>query len=238
MTSTVNTDLLASLGLLQGSGQASGAPGTSAQASDSAGKPSNQLTQQDFLKLMTAQLNNQDPNSPMDSSTILNQIAQLSTVSSMGSMQTSMQSLVSSLTSEQGLQASTLVGHAVAVPSSAAVLPSGGRMQAGVNLSSSASDVSVDITDQSGQVLKHLDLGPQASGMVSFSWDGTTTTGATAAPGLYNVQATATVNGQSTSEDVYAVDTVDSVTLNNGTGPTLNLNSLGSVDFLKVKQIM
>lgn len=227
MTNAVNTDVLASLGLLQDKSQSA-----STTSSD-------KLGQKDFLKLMTTQLSNQDPTKPMDSSNFLNQMAQFSTVSGIGDLQTSFKQLASEMASNQGLQASSLVGHSVAVPSSQGVLPAQGGMTAAVDVPSAATDVVVDVVDRSGQVVRHLDLGPQAAGMAQFTWDGITAAGDRGAAGAYGIKASAVTGGQSTSLDVYAVDSIKSVTLNNnGTAPQLNLSSLGSVDFSKVKQIM
>jgi flagellar basal-body rod modification protein FlgD len=229
MTSAVNTDLLSSLGLLQNSSPSASGSSTS----------TNQLGQQDFLKLMTTQLSNQDPFKPMDSGAFLSQMAEFSTVSGIGDLQTSFQQLAASLTSNQGLQASSLVGHAVAVPSTQGVLPDQGGMGAAVDVPTDATDVVVDIVDQSGQVVKHMDLGPQGTGLTQLSWDGVTTAGSRAAAGTYGINATAVIGNQTEALNVYAVDTVDSVTLNgNGSAPQLNLGTLGTVDFSKVKQIM
>ncbi len=226
MTSAVNTDVLSSLGLLQNNTQSSSS------------SSSNTLTQQDFLKLMTTQLSNQDPTQPMDSSNFLAQMAQFSTVSGIGDLQTSFQQLASSMSSNEGLQASSLVGHSVAVPSTQGILPAQGNLAAAVDVPAAATDVVVNIVDQSGQVVKQIDLGPQTAGLAQFSWDGTTASGNREAPGAYSISAEAMVGGKATSLDVYGVDNVKSVTLNsNGTGTQLNLSSLGSVDFSKVKQI-
>lgn len=227
MTNSVNTDVLASLGLLQNKSQSASST------------PSNKLGQQDFLKLMTTQLSNQDPTKPMDSANFLNQMAQFSTVSGIGDLQTSFKQLATEMASNQGLQASSLVGHSVAVPSTQGVLPAQGGMGAAVDVPAAATDVVVDIVDQAGQVVRHMDLGPQNAGLVQFNWDGTTASGNRGAAGNYTIKAAAVAGGQTSSLDVYAVDNVKSVTLNNnGTAPQLNLSSLGSVDFSKVKQIM
>lgn len=232
MTSSVNTDLLSSLGLLQNSTQSKTSNSSSTQSS-------NQLGQQDFLQLMITQLKNQDPTKPLDSGNFLSQMAEFSTVSGIGDLQTSFQTLANSLSSNEGLQASSLVGHSVAVPSSVGILTGAGGMQGAVDVPSGATDVVVDVTDRTGQVIKQLDLGSQSSGLAQFTWDGTTSTGATAAPGEYSIKATGLVGGQQTALNTYAVDSVSSVTLNNdGSSPTLNLGSLGPVDFISVKQIM
>src|SRR6267154_3925668 len=79
-----------------------------------------------FLTLMLAQLKNQDPTSPVDSNQFLNQLASLSTVQGITQLNTSFASLSSSLTSNQAMQASTLLGHHVLVSSPTAVLAANG----------------------------------------------------------------------------------------------------------------
>lgn len=244
----IDTSLLSSLGLLITPGSSgTGASGTSTSTTASAGDTSasssggsgvsGALSQQDFLNLMTTQLQNQDPLKPMDSGQFLSQMAEFGTVSGINNLQTSFNQLATSLTSNQGLQASSLVGHQVAVSSTVGVLPAQGAMKAAVDVPSSTGDVSVDITDATGQVVKHLDLGAQASGISQFTWDGTTASGTQAAPGQYTIKATANIGGQQTALTTYGVDTVNSVTLgSNGNGPLLNLSSLGQVDLSQVEQ--
>src|SRR5271163_4359642 len=72
----------------------------------------------DFLTLLLAQLQNQDPTSPEDSNTFLTQLAQLSQVQGITSLNTSFGALSSSLSSSQALQASSLLGHQAQVISS------------------------------------------------------------------------------------------------------------------------
>ena len=76
------------------------------------------LGQEDFLHLMLTQLKNQDPFKPMESGEFLGQIAQFGTVQGLAGLQTSFDSLSSSLVSNQALQASTVVGRSALVQTS------------------------------------------------------------------------------------------------------------------------
>ena len=80
-----------------------------------------EMGQEDFLKLMTTQLQNQDPMKPMENGDFLAQIAQFSTVDGIGKLQESFEALSGSLHSNQALQASGLIGRNVMVPSNAGV---------------------------------------------------------------------------------------------------------------------
>src|SRR5208282_6043538 len=88
----------------------------------------------DFLTLMLAQLKNQDPTSPVDSNTFLSQLAELSEVQGITSLNTSFSALSSSLSSSQALQASSLLGHQAQVASSTATLAAGGTVTGAVNV--------------------------------------------------------------------------------------------------------
>ena len=84
--------------------------GLALQSSD---KKRTELGQDAFLKLMTAQMQHQDPFKPMESGEFLGQIAQFSTVSGIQAMQESLAGLSTALTSNQTLQAANLVGRGV-----------------------------------------------------------------------------------------------------------------------------
>src|SRR3569623_979783 len=120
-------------------------------------KPSDKLGQSDFLKLMTTQLRNQDPMQPMDNGAFLGQIAQFSQVSGIQDMQASVKQLVDTLSSNQAMQASSLVGKTVVAPASAVLYSGKSALQAGVELPTAADNVTVGINDQSGQLVRKLE---------------------------------------------------------------------------------
>src|SRR5450432_3215963 len=82
----------------------------------------------DFLTLMLAQLKNQDPTSPVDSNTFLQQLASLSEVQGITQLNTSFGTLSSSISANQALQASSLLGHKALVASSTAQLAAAGTV--------------------------------------------------------------------------------------------------------------
>ncbi len=81
-----------------------------------AGPKTNELGKDEFLNLLVAQLNNQDPLAPQDNGAFIAQLAQFSQVEGIGKLNTSMESLLSGYQSSQALQASSLVGRSVIVP--------------------------------------------------------------------------------------------------------------------------
>lgn len=197
---------------------------------------SSALGQDAFLKLLTTQLQNQNPLNPTDNTEFLGQLAQISTVSGIQSLNDSFGGLASSLSSYQTLQAAQLVGHDVLVPSSAGYLPDGGTLDGAVATSDSGT-VQVDVLDASGRVVRTLDLGEQAAGIVDFSWDGTDGSGAAMPAGTYELQARLVQSGGDTALTTYAQSRVQSVQLGSD-GLTLDLQGLGAFALADVAQIL
>ena len=198
-----------------------------------------ELGQEQFFELMVAQLQNQDPLKPLESNEFLSQVAQFSTVSGIGEMQQSIASLASSLQSGQALQASVLVGSDVLVPGTTATLETGGALKGSVEMTASSSLVRLDIVDAAGQTVRQLDLGPQSAGQVRFSWDGLKGDGSTAVPGVYQVRASALVDGSNQAMGTLIQQRVESVTLDSSpSGLTLNLKDLGPVSMADVREVL
>lgn len=202
-------------------------------------KKTDKLGQADFLKLMTTQMSNQDPLSPMQNGQFLTQIAQFTSASGIQGLQTSFNNLAATLTSNQALQASTLVGRHVLVPGSTGVLSATKGMSGAVNLASSTPSLTVNIYDASGQLVRHMDLGPQAQGQSAFTWNGKTDKGGIAPPGQYTVRAETLSGGTAVAAQTLVSVGVDSVTLGGpGKGVTLNLAGMGPIALSKVTEIM
>lgn len=160
-----------------------------AQPVQAAGRQS--LGQEDFLKLMTTQLQSQDPFKPMDSAQFLGQIAQFSTVSGIQSLNSGFASLTDSLTANQALQGATLVGRQVQVTGDVLAITDTGSASGSATLPASG-NVSLTIRDAAGATVQQLDLGLLNAGEQDFSWDGTTNKGVHAPAGQYAVEATLT----------------------------------------------
>lgn len=213
--------------------------GASGTAANSNAKAAGALGQQEFLNLMLAQLKNQDPTKPMDSSAFLGQLAQFSTVSGIGDLQKSFSSFASSINSSQALQAASLVGHSVLAPSGSARLDAVNGLDGAVDLPASSGQVTVTIYDTSGQLVRQVSLGAQEAGLTRFHWDGRDSSGNAAPAGVYVVSAAAQINGKGTAVDTLVADKVNSVNIGaNGSSLTLNLSGLGTVDFSTVREIM
>ncbi|MEO7207377.1 MAG: flagellar hook capping FlgD N-terminal domain-containing protein [Steroidobacteraceae bacterium] len=216
---------------------ATGGTGTGSTGSASATSGTT-LGGTDFLTLMLAQLKNQDPTSPVDSHTFLSQLAQLSEVQGITSLNTSFSALSSSLSSSQALQASSLLGHQALVNSSTSNLTAGATVTGAVNVPQTTSQVVLNISDASGALVSQINLGAQSAGLTSFSWNGTTNSGSQAPTGTYTLTAQYAGAASGTAATTLVNGTVESVSMGAGsTGLTLNVAGIGSVPFSSVQQI-
>ena len=210
--------------------------GISAPRQDTA-RGNDQLGQEEFLQLLTTQMQNQDPFSPMENGEFMGQIAQFSSVTGIQEMSRSMETLASNLTSNEALQAATLVDRAVLAEGDVGYLPEGGEMGAAVELESSVPGLAVGIYDPMGQLVRHVELGNQQRGTVQFTWDGTMDNGNMARPGLYTIRAESHGPGiEPAAERTLIAGRVGSVSLEQG-GAVLNLEQIGPVNFSAVRQI-
>lgn len=195
-----------------------------------------QAAQNQFMTLLVTQMQNQDPLNPMDNSQMTSQLAQLSTVSGIDTMNTTLQSLISSYQQSQTLQATSMIGHGVLTAGNALAL-SNGSAPFGINMATAAGDVSVAIQNSSGQTIDTLDLGQQPAGVVPLAWDGKTSTGATAPDGNYTFSVTSTTGGKSTdSASPLTYGTVQSVS-SGSAGVNLNLANGSTIGLSNVVQI-
>lgn len=213
-----------------GAGTAAAGPSLGAAVSGS-------LSQADFLRLMTAQLQAQDPTKPVDNTQFVSQMAQFSQLSSSQDLVKSVNALSStmnsSLQTSQVLSSANLVNRQVLVPSST-INYSGSAATGAANVSS-AGNVTVNILDVGGNTVRTLALGNQNSGLAQFTWDGKDSNGHTLAQGAYTMAATS--NGGSL--DTYMAGTVTAVGYGgSNVGTYLQVAGVGSVPINQVAQIL
>ena len=194
------------------------------------------LGKNEFLNLLVAQLNNQNPLEPQGNGEFIAQLAQFSQVEGIEKLNTSMGSMLSSFQSSQALQASSLVGRKVIVPSEKAVVDTSESFKASAVLPVSSSNVYVNVYDNAGSLVSRINLGEQAAGNVSFIWDGKNADGETMPPGTYKFEAQATYGDETKGLYTMLPANVDSVTLG-GSELMLNLAGLGNVPLSQVQVI-
>ncbi len=197
------------------------------------------LGQQDFLTLMITQFQNQDPFEPLDNGEFLGQLAQFSTVSGIESLNNSFAGLSGSMQDNQALQAAGLVGRSVLAVTDIGYLGDTGVLKGGLELDSSASDVQIDIVDESGALVQRLSLGQQPPGLVSFSWDGIDSEGNRADDGQYQISARV-IRGSNIESAATVIEAeIESVTLGQfGGGMSLNLEGGQSMALGQIYQII
>ncbi len=197
------------------------------------------LGQEDFIKLMTTQMNHQDPMKPMENGDFLSDMAQFSTVSGLKEIKDSFNSLATSLQSSQALQASSMVGRKVLIPGSMSTFSEGTPMKGAVVLDTNVSDLKVGILNDKGALVKEINLGNKAAGVAHFSWDGMLSADKKAMSGNYSIRAIGMVDGKSESLNTLISDTVQSVSLGTGgQSVTLTLANAGSAGLADVKEIL
>ncbi len=219
--STIASDIYSSLGLT---------------SSSSTKSKEESLGQADFLRLMTEQLQHQDPLKPMENSEFLGQLAQFSTVQGISDLNTTVNSFSSSLSSDQVLRGAQLVGHQVLVPSAKMALEDSGSVS-GVVAAPSAGTVNFDITDANGTKVKTISVKADKAGEVNFQWDGTDDYGHRLAAGSYSIAATHTdASGTNSTISTYIQAPVESVTVGSD-GLYLNLKGLGTAPISYVLRV-
>lgn len=200
--------------------------------------PSAALGKDAFLQLLTTQLKNQDPLSPQDNTAFVSQLAQFSSLEATQNLNTTVDSIATTYQSSQALQASSLVGRSVIVATGSAVVDTTKGLTGSITVPASNSSTTVSITNSAGSVVDTIDLGSQAAGTTSFTWDGKASDGTVATAGTYSFVATGTVDGTGTALTTYLPATVNSVTMGvSGAEMTLNLAGGSSVGLSKVQTI-
>jgi len=188
-----------------------------------------------FLTLLVTQLKNQDPLNPLDNAQITSQLAQLSTVSGINQLNTTLSSLSASMDAKQYLQAANLVGHYVVVDGNALTLADK-KSTGAFQLASDADKVTVSITDATGRVVRTMDLGATSAGVMTFDWDGADDTGAAMRDGKYTISITASSSGKTVSATPLAVGQVKGL-IPGANGGTLDVDGVGKIDLSAVHQI-
>jgi len=143
------------------------------QRPESEKEKSNELGKNEFLKLLVAQMNNQNPLEPQDNSEFVAQLAQFSSVEGLDNLNSTVDSLALDMRSSQALQASSLVGQSVVVPGHEYSYLQSGDLIAGFSeVPATTMNLSLQIKNPAGQTLETIDLGYHEKGPVTLRWDG------------------------------------------------------------------
>ena len=207
-----------------------------ASASTTTTKSAAEEQQDRFLMLLVTQLKNQDPLNPMDNAQMTSQMAQMSTVSGIEKLNSTLNSLVDDIGASQSMQAASMIGKGVLVPGKNLTL-SNGAAYAGINLASAADQVTLKIMDSSGNVIQTEKLGAHDAGVFNIAWDGVLADGTKASDGNYTFSVEAVQGGNKVTATALQIGTVSAL-VRSSNGFLLDLGSLGTVDFSEVQQIL
>jgi len=221
--------------------QEAAAANVSAENSDS-----NELGQTAFLELMITQLENQNPLSPQDNSEFVAQLAQFSSVEGLDRLNNSFDDFSANFISNQALQASSLVGTSVAVPTSQAQLFEGSFVGGNIDVPASTSDMTMNIYSQEGDLLEQIPMGGQEAGSLVFRWDGNRLevngeltaweSEESISSGDFRIEVIATQDGEPQQLDTALTANVNSVTVDSNNQLVLNLAGIGPVSINDIKQ--
>ena len=211
---------------------------TAATAVSSGKTGSYNLTQTDFLSLLTTELAFQDPTSPTDNKEMVSQLAQISTVDGINKLNGTVGGLSDIVTSQQALMVSGLVGQTVLLDQNTGY--SSGTGFAGVVNTGDlgASNITVTVMDAVGSIVYQAQSEGNYEGNVPFSWNGTDINGNQVSNGYYTVMATGMVNGKSQAIGTQVYGKVQSVVLGSGCSEaTLNVEGFGTVSLNDVLEV-
>ena len=189
-----------------------------------------------FLKLLVTQLKNQDPLNPLENAEVTTQLAQMSTVSGIQTLNATLNSLVENIGSSQSMQAAAMIGKNVLVPGANMTL-SNGMAYAGLNLAGAADQVTVTITDSAGNVVATEKLGAQKAGVLDIAWDGTKDDGSKVSSGDFKFTVEAAQGGSKVAVSALQLGTVSALVRSSG-GFLLDLGARGTYSFDDVQQIL
>ena len=164
-----------------------------------------------FLKMLTVQLQNQDPMNPMDNAAMTSQLAQLNQVDGINKLNTSVNSLVAQMQSANFMNLSSSVGK-TALASGSQVYFSGHAVGMAAKLDAPAASLKAVIRDSNSQIVNQFDFGATPSGTTDFIWDGGDDAGKQVMAGMYTLELTATDDqGRTTSPTSYVGAMVTSI---------------------------
>jgi len=146
--------------------------------------------QNNFLKLLTVQLQNQDPLNPMESAEMTSQLAQLNMVDGINTMNKSINSLLTMMQAADFMNFSSTVGRSALIAGNEMTFDGANPVALGIQFPESVTKTKVQITDASGNIVRAVDLGASTAGLENLYWDGLADDGSALAPGRYRLRVT------------------------------------------------
>ncbi len=191
--------------------------GVAAQPGPTNQAPADMADRDTFLKLLTTQLQNQDPSSPMDNEQFLSQLAQFSSLEQLMGVQETMSAVAQGIQAMNSASMANLLGTTVVARGNTVALQEGGSAELGWSAPTALSEATLTITDETGRVVRTVDLGTaEAEG--SFTWDGLDSDGNAVPAGRYSFKVTGSdADGNAVIADGRVTGVVDGMDYATGT---------------------
>ena len=165
---------------------------TSAASSTISSKTNNTLGQDDFLTLLVAQLQNQDPLNPADATEFTAQLAQYSQLEQLFNLNDAMEQLTSTTAKSQSISALNLIGQEVVVEGDDLTLEAGESVNLGYQVDGTITGLNLIVKDSAGKVVTTIAAKDLTAGNHFITWDGKDASGNAVAAGDYSFTLSAT----------------------------------------------
>ncbi len=144
-----------------------------------------------FMRLLVAQIRNQDPMDPMDTRDMMSQLTELTSVEHLIGIEQQMQAVQVGTASLANAQVASFVGRTVEADTSQLRLDDAGAARGAYMLEGRAAEVTATIRDAEGRAVAEIELGEHFAGAHGFTWDGLNEAGTRLPPGRYHVELSA-----------------------------------------------
>ena len=209
----------------------SSASATQVLGSTAAAKNTGAESQDRFLKLLVAQLNNQDPMNPMDNAQMTTQMAQINTVTGIEKVNQNIKDLASQMSAMQNMSAAQMIGRDVLVEGNELTLDGAGNARGTFDLSGSAETVKVEVLSAGGQLLDTQSLGARTAGQHDFGFT------STSLPEGARFRISASQSGAAVAATELSVGRVVSVSADAANALQLQLKNGSTVAYSQLKSI-
>jgi len=203
---------------------------TSSSGNDDLGKDA-------FLQLLVTQLSNQDPLNPMEDKEFVAELSQFSSLEQLTNLNEGMDNLISATERQDMISAVSFMGKTVTASGDELSVKNGDASELTFELTEDAAAVLINIIDESGNIMRTVDLGAMSAGTHSFTWDAQDYVGNEVDDGLY----AAAVAAETTDGKIMLVSTevsgvVEGIESDSGQY-LLRLDSGRTVDFLSITNV-
>ena len=198
---------------------------------------SKELGQEDFLQLIVAQIQNQDPFEPVENGAFIGQLAQFGTVDGVNNLNDAFTEFSQGFTSNQALNAAALIGRSVEVEGNRVSVTEGEPVTAYVDGTGQVGTALVEIRDAVGVLVQTKEVPLLSGGLNSFTWDGLNTEGEQVDEGAYFISASVLTDEGEISLSTTVQSKVESVNLANSSAIELGFEGGNTILFNDVNKI-